>query len=151
MHFTSYSTKTQIAQLDTFISLPKSLKNRLKSVPEATSCFCCLSGAILTTILGAKILRKFVENHSQTCLHTQNRAKMAENDAKMLPEASTRLQNSSPSAPKRIKFGLSRQPFSIPIQDSQLTIRSLQLARSTIISMELSRQLFRPECKIHIS
>ena len=44
-----------------------------------------------------------------------------------------------------------RQPFSTPIQDSQLTIRSLQLTRSTIISMELSRQLFRPQCKIYTS
>ena len=29
-----------------------------------------LSGAISTSILGAKIVRKFVENHSQTYLHT---------------------------------------------------------------------------------
>ena len=100
MHFTSYSTKTHIVLLDTFISLPKSLKNRLKSVTEATSYFCCLSRAILTTILGAKILRKFAENPSQTCLHTQSRAKIAENDTKMRPKASTKLQNSSPSASK---------------------------------------------------
>ena len=39
MHFTSYSTKTHIVLLDTFISLPKSLKNPLKSVTEATSDF----------------------------------------------------------------------------------------------------------------
>ena len=150
MHFTSYSTKTHIVLLGTFISFPKSLKNQLKSVTEATSYFLPLRSDF-DYHFGSQNFRKFAENPLQTCLHTQSRAKITENDAKMLPKASTRLQNSSPSAPKRIKFGLSRQPFSTPNQDSQLTIRSLQLARSTIISMELSRQLFRPECKIHIS
>ena len=58
------------------------------------------SRAILTAILGANLLRKFAENPSQTCLHTLSRAKIAENEAKMLPMASTRLQNTSPSVPK---------------------------------------------------
>ena len=80
---------------------------------------------------------------------------------KMMPRCLQKSPRGSKTAPlvlqravQRLKFGstkLSRQPFSTPVQDSQLTIRSLQLTRSTFISMELSRQLFRPQCKIHTS
>ena len=157
MVFTSYSTKTQIVLLDTLISLPKSLKNRLKSMPEATSCFFSSPERFSLPFWEPK----FRENLLKIIPKPTYTPKVAQRWPKMMPRCFQRPPRGSKTAPpvlqragKRLQFGstkLSRQLFSTPIQDSQLTIRSLQLARSTIISMELSRQLFRPECKSHIS
>ena len=148
MHFTS---------LDTFISLPKSLKNRSKSMLEATSCFFGSPERFSLPFWEPK----FRENLLKIIPKPTYTPKVAQRWPKMMPRCFQRPPRGSKTPPqvlqrafKRLHFGstkLSRQPFSTPIQDSQLTIRSLQLTRSTIISMALSRQLLRPQCKIYTS
>ena len=129
MDFTSYSTKTQIVLLGTLISLPKSLKNRLKSMPEATSCFFGSPERFSLPFWEPK----FRENLLKIIPKPTYTPKVAQRWPKMMPRCFQRPPRGSKTAPlvlqkalKRLKFGytkLSGQPFSSPIQDSQLILR----------------------------
>ena len=91
--------------------------------------------------------RKFQENLLKIILKPTCAPKVAQRWQEMMRRWFQRPPRGSKTAPlmlqkalKRVKFGstmLSRRPFSTPTQDSQLTIRSLQLGPSTIISIEL--------------
>ena len=157
MHFTSYSTMTQIVILNTIISVPKSIKHQLKSAPESTSFLVASPERFLLPFWDPK----FCQNWQKIITKPACPPKISQRWPTTLPRCFQTPPRGSKKAPqvlqrafKRLQCGstkLPRQPFSTPIQDSQLTVRSLHLTRSTIISMELSRHLFRPQCKIHNS
>ena len=129
MDFTSYSTKTQIVLLVTLISLPKSVKNHLKSMPEATSCFFGPPDRFSLPFWKPK----FRENLLKIIPKPTYIPKVAQRWPKMMPRCFQRPPRGSKTvrivlqkALKRLKFGsakLSEQPFSSSIHDSQLTLR----------------------------
>ena len=129
MEFISYSTKTQVVLLDTLISLPKSLKNRLKSMPKATSCFFGFPERFSLPFWEPKYqenLLKIIPKPTYIPTVTQRWLKMMPRCFQKPPRGAKTAPQGLQKALKRFKFDstkLSGQPFSSPIQDSQLILR----------------------------
>ena len=110
MHFTSYSTMTQIVLLNTLILVPKSLKNQLKSAPESTSVFlplrsdfCYHFGIQNSVKIGRKSLQNLpahLKSHKDGRQRCQDASRRLHEAPKKLPRCSKGLSRGSNLAPR---------------------------------------------------